>query len=131
MNCVRIFRLGCGRHLCKVSAHWRNGMHCGNNRTRTVMRGFTMPEPGRWCRCRLGTAKPSTERSNGFGNQSLGATERGTDSRKHRLHDTNGIQDGGRFLGGEPVIGIYDGASFRRCTVSDEPVGDKQRGLQH
>ena len=44
LNCTLTSRRGCERHLRRISAHWRNGMHCGNSRTKTVSRGSYVPE---------------------------------------------------------------------------------------
>ena len=58
-----------------------------------------------------GRDRYGAERSNGTGHQSIGVTERGTGSREHRLHDTDGAQDSGRVFRCEPVIAVQDGAS--------------------
>ena len=49
-----------------------------------------VPMPGR--------DRYGAERSNGSGHPSIGVAERGTGRREHRLHDTDGAQDSGRFL---------------------------------
>ena len=43
----------------------------------------------------VGTGMARSDRTN-LAHQSVGVTERGTDRREHRLHDTDGAQDSGR-----------------------------------